>query len=332
MPGLYGRRVWSLPPDLPEVDVPPCPACDARRARPAFAIEGLEARIVVCPGCGLGRMHPMPTEEEVRAFYPAEYYGEEGRKFVPIIEAPLRLVGARHVRFLVRDLPRGARVLDVGCGRGVLLSALADRGLEAHGVELSEAAARGADPRAEVRIAPTLAEAGYPDAFFDRVIIWHVFEHLRDPRATLAEVRRVLRPGGEVVVSVPNFSSAQARWAGAAWFHLDPPRHLWHFTLDALRRLLEREGLPLVAEHHFSLRQNPFGWVQSALNRVPGLPRNALYELLQTGGPPGAPLPLPQRLALRAVWLAALGPVVGLSVVEAALRSGATVCVVGRAR
>ena len=62
-----------------------------------------------------------------------------------------------------------------------------------------------------------------------------------------------------LIVAVPNFSSWQARWAGAAWFHLDLPRHLFHFPLPALRRLLEECGLACRSEHHFSLRQNPFG-------------------------------------------------------------------------
>jgi SAM-dependent methyltransferase len=172
-------------------------------------------------------------------------------------------------------------VLDVGCGRGVVLGALADLGLEVHGVELSESAARGADPRAQVRIARDLAEAGYPSSHFDQVLFWHVLEHLDRPRETLEEVRRILRPGGRLIVAVPNFTSRQAAWSGAAWFHLDLPRHLYHFPLAALRRLLDETGFEPTSDHHFSLRQNPFGWIQSALNRVKWLPRNGLYTLLQ---------------------------------------------------
>jgi 2-polyprenyl-3-methyl-5-hydroxy-6-metoxy-1,4-benzoquinol methylase len=328
---MYDRRVHDLGQRPDEEAVPACPGCGHTRARARFAIEGLTARLVVCPVCGLGRLHPMPSEAEVAAFYPPEYYGDEGKKFVPLIELPLRLVGQRHVRFLMRDLRPGARVLDLGCGRGVLLGALADRGFDVHGVELSEAAARGADPRAQIRIAPTLAAAGYPAAFFDRAVVWHVLEHLRDPAATVAELRRVLRPGGELVLSVPNFGSAQARWAGAAWFHLDPPRHLWHFSLDSLRRLVTRAGFVVASEHHFSLRQNPFGWVQSALNQGGGLPRNALYSLLYAhGSDDAARLSRGQRALLRAAWLASAPLAVGLSLAEAALRTGATVCLTAR--
>ena len=153
----------------------------------------------------------MPSPEHVAAFYPKDYYGTASAKFQPLIEWLVRLVGSRHIRFLCADLQPRARVLDVGCGRGVLLTELADRGFEVHGVEHSEAAMFGADP-AKIRIARALADAGYPADYFDEVIIWHVLEHLRDPRATLAEVRRIVRPGGRLIVSVPNFGSFQAWW------------------------------------------------------------------------------------------------------------------------
>jgi 2-polyprenyl-3-methyl-5-hydroxy-6-metoxy-1,4-benzoquinol methylase len=167
-------------------------------------------------------------------------------------------------------------VLDVGCGRGVLLAPLAELGFDVHGVEMSEEAVGGADPRADVRIATRLSDAGYESSFFDEVIIWHTLEHMADPRGTLQECHRVLRPGGRLIVAVPNFSSAQARWSGPAWFHLDAPRHLYHFPLPALRQLIERCGFVCSSEHHFSLRQNAFGWIQSALNRFSRQPRNAL--------------------------------------------------------
>lgn len=273
----------------------------------------------------------MPGPGEIRSYYPDEYYGDPGAKFQPLIERLVRLVGARHISFLCRGLPAGARVLDVGCGRGVLLAALADRGLEVHGVEQSAEAARGADLRAEIRIATHLDEAGYAPRYFDEIIIWHVLEHLDDPRRFFREAQRLLVPGGRLIVAVPNLSSAQARWSGAAWFHLDLPRHLYHFPRAALCTLLRDQGFAVEGQHHFSLRQNPFGWIQSVQNRIPGLPRNGLYTLMHRRSQRG---PLPFSVRTRwCLWLlfAAGAPfALAMAVVEALFRSGATIHVVAR--
>ena len=334
---LHTRDLYEHPVRRVESDTHPatlassCPACLGHDATPRFEIGGVPSKLVVCEGCGLGRLEPIPDVDAVQRFYPDEYYGEPGTKFQPLIERLVRWVGGRHVAFLLRSLPPGARVLDVGCGRGVVLGALADRGIEVHGVEISCEATRGADPRVEIRIAPRLAEAAYPADFFDEVLIWHVLEHVHDPRGTLEEVHRILRPGGHLVVAVPNLSSLQARLSGAAWFHLDLPRHLYHFPLSALQRLLRSLGFEVLSEHHFSLRQNPFGWVQSLLNGIGLFPRNALYTLLhrrRAGTPP--PFAGSTRVVLRLLLVLLAPPALAASLLGAALRCGATVHVVAR--
>jgi SAM-dependent methyltransferase len=325
----YG--VQTLPPaeqNLVAVDA--CPVCGTDWARARYGLAGLTLRIVDCTGCGLGRLHPRPSAQLIGQFYPASYYGVTGAKFVPLVEGLVRLVGARHVRSLSRGLAPAARVLDVGCGRGVLLSALARRGFEAHGFEISPSAAVGVDPRATIRFGKNLQEAAYPRAFFDQVIVWHVLEHLPDPRRTLDEIRRILKPGGRLVVAVPNYSSLQARCCGAGWFHLDPPRHLFHFPAESLRRLLESTGFEIHREDHFSLRQNPFGWVQSLLNCVPQLPRNGLYSLLKRRGDQSPACEKRLRLALLTAYWLGMPLACVQSVVDALLGTGASICLVAR--
>lgn len=332
--GLYERTVEALDPSTHStVRADACPVCSGEEARPRFRVSELDSPVVVCTRCGLGRFHPSPDPEVVRALYPDEYYGEPGRKFQPLIESLVRLVGARHIGFLSRDLAPGARVLDVGCGRGVLLGSLADGGFAVYGTEISAEAVRGADPRAQIRIAAKLEDAEFDSESFDQIVIWHVFEHLSDPRGTLTEMARILKPGGRLVIAVPNFGSAQARWTGAAWFHLDLPRHLYQFPASALRSLLTQLGFDVVSEHHFSLRQNPFGWIQSLLNRFAGLPRNGLYTLLHRRAA-GNPLPFDGRTRFWLRFWLVVGAPLGLfaSLVETIARSGATVHFVARKR
>src|SRR5262249_61124371 len=116
-------------------------------------------------------------------------------------------------------------------------------------------------------------------------------------------------------------------WGGAAGLPLVPPRHLFHFRVAALRRLVAEAGFEVESEHHFSLRQNPFGWIQSALNRSPRLPRNGLYALLHRHGPDAPPAPYDAATRLR-LWLALVllaPPALAACLAEAWLGSRATV-------
>lgn len=221
-------------------------------------------------------------------------------------------------------------MLDVGCGRGVILNELAEAGFETHGFELSEDAATGLHPAVQLTVGNDLVQADYPDDRFDLVTAWHVLEHVSDPRETLLEISRILKPGGRVAIAVPNFGSLQARLFGPAWFHLDLPRHLFHFSTATLRALFADCGFEIEYERHFSLRQNPFGWVQSGLNAIWPQSRNALYTDLKRGN--DSQLTGWRRLAMRAAYWLGMPTAVALSMLAAGLRSGGTVCLTGRKR
>ena len=304
----------------------PCHNCRATGARAQYSIAGIPERMIVCVGCGLGSLHPLPGHDRVAEFYPA--------KFEFLVELGVRVGAWARIQSLRFQLPRGARVLDIGCGRGTTLRALLDLGYEAHGVELCEDATAGVDPRAVIRIAPDLVEAGYEENSFDAVVIWHVLEHVTAPDRTLAEVQRILRPGGRLVLAVPNLGSWQAQWTGESWFHLDLPRHLYHFSPESLSGMLSRHGFNSVKIRHFALLQNPFGWLQSVLNMATRCPRNSLYSLLHRGGqhPDVKTMTRRQRMGLRLAYLLGLPIALGLSVVESLARRGGTMAVTAKCK
>ena len=332
-PSRYGidHPVLRVPVnDRIPVETPPCPVCEATSATPKFMLTESRFRLVECHDCGLGSLHPRPEAEEIAEFYPSSYYGAAGAKFRGGIERAIRWVAGRRARWLSRGLPKNGRVLDVGCGRGTILNQMAEAGFESHGFELSRDAAEGLHPAVQLTVGSDLTTAEYPDDHFDLITAWHVLEHVSDPRSTLAEMQRILKPGGRIAIAVPNFGSLQAKLFGAAWFHLDLPRHLFHLSADNLRQLFRKCALEVEYERHFSLRQNPFGWVQSVLNARWPQERNALYSDLKRGGV--SVLTGFRKFAMRAAYWLGMPVSVGLSILAAALRSGGTVCLTGRKR
>jgi 2-polyprenyl-3-methyl-5-hydroxy-6-metoxy-1,4-benzoquinol methylase len=145
----------------------------------------------------------------------------------------------------VRHLPlphSGARLLDVGCGGGDFLAHARSLGWAVTGLEVDAAAAKTARGRRIDVLDVPLADARLPDGAFDAVTMNHVLEHLHDPVGTLAEVRRILKPGGRLWLATPNLDSPLCRALGPSWRGLEPPRHLVLFGKEALRRAILAAG------------------------------------------------------------------------------------------
>ncbi len=117
------------------------------------------------------------------------------------------------------------------------------------------------------------------DAQFDLIIMFHVLEHIGDPVALLKECAKRLTTDGRLIVNVPNFASWQSSFAGSCWLHLDVPRHLVHFSPQTLAATFERAGLKLCELRYASFEHDPYGWVESTLNRITGRP-NTLTRFL----------------------------------------------------
>lgn len=239
-----------------------------------------------CGGCGFVVTLPAPTEGQIEKYYPAGYYGgTSGRRFPAIVEWLQGALYRGRARAVERVLCRGpGRVLDVGCGRGLLLRAFRERGWKVEGTELSESAASFARDVLDipVKVAPAVA-LPWPDQTFDAVLMWHVLEHLPDPSAALREAARVLQPGGVIFAGAPNFGSPEALWTQDKWFHLDVPRHLTHLTRESLGASLASAGFEVRRVSYFAPEYDCFSFVQSALNRF-GLRHNLLYNLLRGRG------------------------------------------------
>jgi SAM-dependent methyltransferase len=243
-----------------------CMACGCSR----FSIDPTSSErfsLVRCAGCGVAFTNPKPSGADLEKHYSETYYGPENVKFLPVLEKIVDRITKRRARWIDKKIRGHSRVLEIGCGRGLLLKALSHLGHECHGTERSNLAATRAQSIVGVKIyTKPLEQCRLPENYFDVVILWHVLEHLEYPAQTLTHVTNLLRKRGVLIIEVPNLSSWQARLAGKHWFHLDIERHLYHFTAKGLNILLESRGLQIVKMTTFSWEQCPFGALQTFLN------------------------------------------------------------------
>jgi SAM-dependent methyltransferase len=222
-------------------------------------------RLVRCACCGLIRTDRPPSSEHLYVYGKT---ADAGKRFA-LAQRLLQWFRRARVRKFVGQHP--GRALDVGCGDGSFLAALAQRGWDVYGTELSASIAASAWQRLGDRIRVGEVEAAaYPEASFDLITFWHVLEHLNNPRNALAEARRLIKPGGRVLVGVPNIRSFQAQLFKEDWLHLDVPRHRWHFSPDTLTELAQRCDFDVVQFRHFSAEYGPFGIVQGIATRLGG--------------------------------------------------------------
>lgn len=315
-------------PELHDQDCLParCPACGRDALEPAGPSVEPGFELLRCPDCGLGRTWPPESPERIGRWYPETYYGRSNVRFNPLFERLARWFRRRRAAVLHNRVPRGP-VLDVGCGRGLMLSYLRGLGYEPHGVEFSETAAAHARGTLGLPVATEdFVSAPREKERYNAVIFWHSLEHFSNPVAAIARAHEALKPGGLLTVAVPNYDSWQARVFGRFWFHLDVPRHYFHFGARSLEAVLTRHRFRIVQLDHFSFEQNPYGILQSLYNAL-GFRFNLLYSMLKdrsarTDALSSRPV---QVLAIAGLLSVLLPLSLALSVLEAALRSGGTI-------
>jgi len=262
-----------------------CNLCDADNAELVFVEKDRlmklpgTFRLVRCRQCGLVYLNPRPTPKEMITFYPQEYdpYATAPQDEPSSISRLDRSYGDwKRVRAVMAARPQGQRLLDLGCATGNFLHMMQRSSQwQVKGVDPSPEATRYARERRGLDVfTGELTEARYPDGYFDVVTLWQVIEHLHDPKGTLSEIRRILKPGGLLLISTPNLQSWDARLFGRYWAGLDAPRHLYVFSSQTLGRLLNATGFRVDGMYNLNQYYSPFArsmqfWLDEHLGNEP---------------------------------------------------------------
>ncbi len=218
----------------------PQPGCDgcggALCLMPRLARQGCHE----CSDCGLVVCLPLP--DDPGAQYGADYF--DRRRELTAADISWKVDAFRDLaKALRRSLGQGARVLEVGSGVGALVRALRDQGLEATGLELSEAAVAIAREHLGIELRQeSVDEAQFPHQL-DGIVALHVVEHLLSPNSFIEKASAALRMGGLLVVEVPDFGARLRERTGDDWPYFRPGEHLFHFTEGSLRWLMTQHGL-----------------------------------------------------------------------------------------
>ncbi len=216
---------------------------------------------------------PQPDATELQHLYPVRHQQMDPARY------EIR-DGHRRAKNILRLKRTGtASILDIGCGKGMLLNYLQAAGWKTCGLELSENSAATARRMGVQVYTVSLDKAPLDAAGYDVISLFHVLEHLPDPGRTLELLKPHFKPGGILVIEVPNAGSWHFRLLGPHWFHYDAPRHLYHFTPITLNRLLAAHGYTVVEQRHHDWQYDAFGLLQGGLNLVSGQP-NLLNNVL----------------------------------------------------
>lgn len=227
----------------------PCNLCGARRGTLVQTKDrhGAPLNVTCCRTCGLAYVDPLPSAAELANFYAQRYRREYKSAEAPRPKHIFRAGRVALERFgtvaLLAQPP--ARVLDCGAGGGEFVYLLASRGYRVTGIEPNDGYREFA--RAEYGVdlrSGTLDDASFAAGEFDLITIFHVLEHLRDPRAGLAKLASWLKPEGHLYVEVPN-----ALTEVSSPSNLYHDAHLFYFAADPLIRMARAAGLaPLLVD------------------------------------------------------------------------------------
>ncbi|HXB44992.1 MAG TPA: class I SAM-dependent methyltransferase [Puia sp.] len=234
-----------------------CPCCGSLVLHKALVakdnlVSEKEFEIWQCADCTLRFTQNVPDENTISEFYQsADYISHSGTNKGAInrlyhFVRKLTLADKRRLILSVTQIDNGS-LLDIGAGTGAFVSHMQSNGWQATGLEPDEAARQNALAVNKVNLLTPDALFAFPADSFEVITLWHVLEHIHNLHDYVEQLKKILKPGGNIFIAVPNYTSYDGGFYKGFWAAYDVPRHLYHFSPEAMFQLLGMHNLQLLA-------------------------------------------------------------------------------------
>jgi 2-polyprenyl-3-methyl-5-hydroxy-6-metoxy-1,4-benzoquinol methylase len=231
-----------------------CPWCGSEKAQISLWLRDEfltkeDFHICECLNCGLLYTMPRPDKDNIGDYYKSEeYYSHQENKkgFIPKVYERVKKTNLKHKYQLASKGINVGTLLDIGCGVGDFLHTAETHGWDCLGVEPSEDAKAIAQKRMKGKIISSEELETLSDGSFDLITMWHVLEHVDDLKWQIAQLQRLVKSSGRVVIALPNYKSYDGQYYKELWAAYDVPRHLNHFNRNTLTKMFKTSGLELI--------------------------------------------------------------------------------------
>jgi len=229
-----------------------CPVCqhkefDKHIICKDHLVTGTSFTIVKCKNCDFLFTNPRPDKKQLASYYKSDQYishTDKSNNLLNTVYKIVRLFTLRRKEKLIHSLVHSKTLLDYGCGTGDFIKVCQDKKWEVYGYELDGEAALIAGNKTGIQIFNDLDQLNKLQSI-SIITLWHVLEHVVDLNETLKKLVDILDKNGKLLIAVPNPQSYDALYYGKTWAAYDVPRHLYHFTQDTFRKLMQNHGLKI---------------------------------------------------------------------------------------
>ena len=234
-----------------------CPVCGSTHIDPLMGVKdhsvsGEQFTLWLCSDCSLRFTQDVPDENSIGPYYASPDYISHSNTDKGLLNKIYQAVRKRTLegkaKMVIGNTVKQGSLLDVGAGIGAFLNVMKEKGWDVTGVEPDAGARKNAKDLFGLDLKTTESFYLLAENSFDAITLWHVLEHVHDLHKYVEQLKTLLKPGGRIFIAVPNYRAYDADKYKSYWAAYDVPRHLYHFSPEAVRRLVEQHGLKILGK------------------------------------------------------------------------------------